>query len=99
MYLPFCIFKSSNSMNFFDYKATKVWFTDTEIWVEINDGRKSAMNIQQFPVLKHATLLQLNNYQLIGDGYAIHWPILMKIFLLPGFSKIKLNRLMILISQ
>ena len=60
-------------MSFFDYNANKVWFTNKEIFVELDDGRQASLPLKQFPLLDNATLKQRKNFELIGTGYAIHW--------------------------
>jgi hypothetical protein len=59
-------------MNFFDYNATRAWITDTEIHVQISDGRVGKLPIANFSLLANANTAQRNNFEII-KGYALHW--------------------------
>jgi hypothetical protein len=71
-------------MKFFEYKAKKVWFTETEIKVILSDGRESALLISDYPLLKNATDLQRKNVEIV-DGYALYWPDLGEDLSVAGF--------------
>ncbi len=71
-------------MNFFDYQAKKVWITDGNIFVELNDGRKGKLPVQQFKRLANAKPEDLANFEII-DGYAISWPKLDEDLSIEGF--------------
>jgi hypothetical protein len=52
----------------------KVYFTDDTLSVDLNDGRTITVPLAWYPRLLHATREQLNNWQVCGGGYGIHWP-------------------------
>ncbi len=56
-----------------EIKAKKIWFDDSRIFAELNDGRMIGMPLTWFPRLEHATEQQRNNYELWNDGAWIHW--------------------------
>ncbi len=51
-----------------------VYFTDDTLSVDLNDGRTITVPLAWYPRLLHATREQLNNWQVCGGGYGIHWP-------------------------
>jgi hypothetical protein len=54
--------------------AQKVVCTETSIIVELIDGRTITAPLVWFPRLAKATVEQLKNWELLGDGEGIHWP-------------------------
>ncbi len=52
-----------------DVKITNEKFT-----VKLNDGRSVAVPLDWYPRLVHASPKERNNWQLLGEGYAIEWP-------------------------
>ncbi len=54
--------------------ADKVEFTDDDMIVSLVDGRTITIPLVWFPRLMNATKVQLENYELLGDGEGIHWP-------------------------
>ena len=54
--------------------AWKVWATDEELWLELDDGRRLGVPLAWFPRLVKATPAQRANFEFIGDGEGIHWP-------------------------
>ena len=54
--------------------AVDVTVTDTKLFVELEDGRSIAIPLEWYPRLLHGTAEERENYQLLGDGYAIEWP-------------------------
>ena len=76
-------------MNFFDYKAIKIWFTGEALFVELEDHRKASLPIQQFPSLQNASPEQRMNFEIIGGGYAIHWKELCEDLSVAGFFENK----------
>jgi hypothetical protein len=77
-------FLIDNDMKFFEYKASKVWFTSTDIFVELEDGKQASLPIRIFPLLSKASLEERNKFEIIG-GYAIHWPALGEDLSVAGF--------------
>ncbi len=71
-------------MSFFEFNATKVWFTDTEIKVQLVDGRVSGLPIDNFPMLKNAKLIERENVEII-NGYALYWSSLGEDLSVAGF--------------
>lgn len=60
-------------MNTEDFVAQRVWFDETRVYVELNDGRVIGSPLSWFPRLQRATLEQRNRYELVAGGYGIHW--------------------------
>jgi len=54
--------------------AESVRFTDSELVVELADGRTIAVPLAWFSTLANASREQLEDYQLLGGGDGIHWP-------------------------
>lgn len=42
--------------------------------VDLSDGRSIVVPLEWYPRLVHGSLKERNNWQLLGDGYAIEWP-------------------------
>jgi Protein of unknown function (DUF2442) len=55
--------------------ARDVRFTKDAIRVFLADGREVSAPLQWFPRLLHATAKQWAEWELIGDGIGIHWPL------------------------
>ncbi len=53
--------------------AKSVSFDETNMWVELADGRKLAVPLAYFPRLLHATLMQRKKYEISGGGTGLHW--------------------------
>jgi len=51
-----------------------VTVTNEKLIVELEDGRSIAIPLEWYPRLLHGTMEERQNYQLLGDGYAIEWP-------------------------
>jgi hypothetical protein len=47
---------------------------DTTLSVELLDGRTISVPISSFPNLSKASKSHKDNWELLGDGDAIHWP-------------------------
>ena len=54
--------------------AKDVTFTDDALVVALADGRTISVPLDWYPRLQRATAAQRSNWELIGDGYGIHWP-------------------------
>ncbi len=61
-----CSFKNS-------VKAKKVRCDDTHLWLTLNDGRILAVPRKWFSKIMNASIEQLKNYELVGDGIGIYW--------------------------
>ncbi len=53
--------------------ALKVWFSKDMLYILLQDGREIGVPLLWFPRLRKATMDQLNNWKLIGNGVGIHW--------------------------
>ncbi len=42
--------------------------------VQLEDQRQLTIPLDWYPRLQHATDEERQNWELLGDGYAIHWP-------------------------
>lgn len=54
--------------------AQNVQCTDTDLIVELVDGRTISVPLVWFPTLSRARKEQRDNWELLGDGDGIHWP-------------------------
>jgi len=54
--------------------AVKVNVTEDDILVDLTDGRRIAVPLAWYPRLLYATPAERENFQLLGDGYAIEFP-------------------------
>ena len=54
--------------------ADRVEVTETELIVDITDGRRVHVPLAWFPTLLNATVQQRDHWELLGDGEGIHWP-------------------------
>jgi hypothetical protein len=54
--------------------AIKVLVTEDDLTIDLSDGRRISAPIAWYPRLQYATNAERQNYQLLGDGYAIEWP-------------------------
>ena len=71
-------------MEFFEYKASKVWLTSTDIFVELEDGRQASLPIKNFPLLLNASQEEREKFEII-KGYALHWSALGEDLSVAGF--------------
>ena len=56
--------------------AIDISFTDDALHVVLADGREISAPLQWFPRLLKATPEQRTQWELIGDGIGIHWPLI-----------------------
>ena len=54
--------------------AVKVDVTEDELLVNLTDGRRIIVPLAWYPRLMYATPAERENFQLLGDGYAIEFP-------------------------
>jgi len=54
--------------------AAQVTVTDEKLVVDLADGRSIVAPLTWYPRLLHASSKERQNWQLLGDGYAIEWP-------------------------
>ena len=57
-----------------DPVATQVTLTADRLIVDLQDGRSLSVPLTWYPRLQHASERERQNWQLLGDGYAIEWP-------------------------
>ncbi|MCX6351466.1 MAG: DUF2442 domain-containing protein [Bacteroidetes bacterium] len=72
----------------FEYIAKKIWFDESYIYTELTNGKIGKMPLDWFPLLKNATPIQRNNFEII-NGYAAHWKELDEDLSIEGFFKFK----------
>ncbi len=54
--------------------AVQVIVTEEKLLVELADGRSIVIPLAWYPRLMHGSPKERQNWQLLGDGYAIKWP-------------------------
>ena len=57
-----------------DERVAAVRFPMGRLEVELKDGRVISVPLAWFPRLANAKPTQLENWELAGAGYGIHWP-------------------------
>lgn len=57
-----------------DPVASRVTFDAERLVVELTDGRSLVVPLEWYPRLLHGSPAERQNWQLLGDGYAIEWP-------------------------
>ena len=57
----------------FEARASKIWFDNDNIWLNLSDGRQLSVPLAYFPRLHKATEQQRENYELSGGGTGLHW--------------------------
>lgn len=68
-------------------KLRKLWFTESEIFIETTDGLKLSHPLSWFPKLQKASTEQRNKYEL--SPFGIHWPTLDEALSFSGFLDYK----------
>ncbi len=56
-----------------DPRATRIWFDNDNLWLELADGRQLSVPLAYFPRLLHATAEQRQRYEVSGGGTGLHW--------------------------
>ncbi|OGO74784.1 MAG: DUF2442 domain-containing protein [Anaerolineae bacterium CG03_land_8_20_14_0_80_58_20] len=54
--------------------AVQVEVTEDDILVDLADGRRIIVPLAWYPRLMYASPIERQNYELLGDGYAIEFP-------------------------
>jgi len=54
--------------------AIDVMVTDDELIIGLTDGRRISVPLAWYPRLLYASPAERQNWQLLGEGYAIEWP-------------------------
>ena len=57
----------------FEARATKIWFDEDNMWLNLSDGRQLSVPLAYFPRLHKATKQQRVNYEISGGGTGLHW--------------------------
>ena len=57
-----------------DERVASVEFGDDLLVVGLKDGRRISVPVEWYPRLAHASRTQLQNWEICGAGYGIHWP-------------------------
>ena len=57
-----------------DPTAVAVRVTDEKLTVDFADGRSISVPLSWYPRLLYGSPAEQQNWQLLGDGYAIEWP-------------------------
>ena len=73
-------------------KVIKIWLTDSEIWIQTEDGKTASERFADYPRLKFATPEQRNNYT--TDNFGIHWEKLDEDLSFEGFFQKKNDNLL-----
>ena len=66
-------------------RAEKITFDDDYLHCELTDGRTVSVPIIWYPRLWKAAPEHRNNYEIIGEGYGIHWPVVDEDLSVKGF--------------
>ncbi len=64
----------SVSPDLVEAQADAVEVTDTQLIVDLVDGRRVLVPLAWFPTLLNASPQVRSNWEFIGDGEGIHWP-------------------------
>lgn len=72
--------------------VVKIWLTDSEIWIQTEDGKTASEKFADYPRLKYATPQQRKNYT--SDNFGIHWEKLDEDLSFDGFFQKKNDSLL-----
>ena len=64
----------TSSVTTTDERVADVEVTEDTLSVTLMDGRTISVPLVWYPRLLHAAPEQLQNWQIAGGGYGIHWP-------------------------
>jgi hypothetical protein len=65
-------------------RASRIWFDDENLWVELTDSRQLGVPLVYFPRLLKASPEQRNCYEISGGGTGLHWDALDEDISVPG---------------
>jgi hypothetical protein len=68
-------------------RASELVITEDELTVTLTDGRRISVPLVWFPKLLNATAAERNQWEWIGDGEGIHWPLLDEDLSVAGFLR------------
>ena len=63
--------------------VTKIWITDTAIWIKTDDGKEACELLSDYPRLRNASQEQRLEY--VADDFGIHWEALDEDLSFEGF--------------
>ena len=55
-------------------RVMSVSSTDSDLTVELEDGRRISVPLAWYPRLLHASQSDRDDWQVAGGGFGIHWP-------------------------
>ena len=67
--------------------ASKIDITEDELVVSLVDGRRISVPLAWYPRLSNGTERERKEYELIGRGTGIHWPLLDEDLSISGILK------------
>ena len=73
-------------------KVVKIWLTDSEIWIQTENGKTACEKFADYPRLKYATPEQRKKYT--ADDFGIHWEDLDEDLSFEGFFQKKNDSLL-----
>jgi hypothetical protein len=56
--------------------VTMIMFEEDDFTVALADGRQITVPYEWFPRLANASMAERENYEFIGNGIGIHWPLI-----------------------
>lgn len=57
----------------FEARASKIWFDEDNMWLNLSDGRQLSVPLAYFPRLHKATEQERKNFEISGGGTGLHW--------------------------
>jgi hypothetical protein len=57
-----------------DLRVTHVTSTNDTLGVDFDDGRSVRLPLRWYPRLFHASQAQRDHFELMGQGFGVHWP-------------------------
>ena len=57
----------------FEARASRIWFDEDNMWLNLSDGRQLSVPLAYFPRLQKATSQQRADYEISGGGTGLHW--------------------------
>ena len=61
------------SISTFEARATRIWFDEDNLWLNLADGRQLSVPLVYFPRLYKATKRQREKVEISGGGTGLHW--------------------------
>jgi hypothetical protein len=54
--------------------AAQVEVSDHRLTIHLTDGRTISVPLEWYPRLTHASRAERENWEILGEGYALEWP-------------------------